>query len=131
MTSTFSGTTKFHMCKIAKNLEILFRLGRYLNLRMLRNLYYTLINPHLHYGLMSWGITYKTKLNQISSKHNKCIRYIFFANRQEDPDPYYKFLGILKLENLIKLNIASFANQIRNKDSDTNQLFSEFLNLRL
>ena len=76
---------------------------------------------------MSLGITYKTKLNQLESKLNKCIRYIFFANRQEDLGPYYKLLGILKFENLIKLRIAAFVNQIRNKDNDTPELFSAFL----
>jgi hypothetical protein len=60
--------------KIAKNIGILFQLRRYLNIHMLTNLYYTLIYPYLSYGLMSWGTTYKSKLNQLSSKLNKCVK---------------------------------------------------------
>jgi hypothetical protein len=85
--------------KIAKNIGILFKLRRYLNIHMLTNLYYTLIYPYLSYGLMSWGTTYKSKLNQLSSKLNKCVKCIFFTNRRENPSPYYKLLGILKLDN--------------------------------
>jgi hypothetical protein len=104
----------------------LYRLRRYLKLSMLSNLYYTLFYPYLIYGLMSWGTTYKTNLNQLSSKLNKCIRCIFFASLREDLSPYFKLLGILKLENLVKLKITTFLSQIRNKDNDTPDLFSDF-----
>ena len=63
--------------KIAKNTGILFKLRHLLNLRMLTNLYYTLIYPYLNFGLMSWGITYKTRLEKISITFNKCVRYIY------------------------------------------------------
>ena len=60
--------------KIAKNLGILFKLRHHLNLRILINLYYTLIYPYLNIGLMSWGVTYKTRLEQTSIIVNKCVR---------------------------------------------------------
>ena len=101
--------------KIAKNIGILFQLRRYLNIHMLTNLYYTLIYPYLSYGLISWGTTYKSKFYQLSSKLNKCVKCIFFANRHENPSPYYKLLGILKLDNLIKFKTAIFVSQIRNR----------------
>ena len=95
---------------------------------MLTNLYYTLIYPYLSYGLMSWGTTYKSKLNQLSSKLNKCVKgCIFFANRRENPSPYYKLLGILKLDNLIKFKTATFVSQIRNRGNEIPELFSELL----
>ena len=113
--------------KIVKNIGILFQLRRYLNIHMLTNLYYTLIYPYLSYGLMSWGTTYKSKLNQFSSKLNKCVKCIFFANRRENPSPYYKLLGILKLDNLIKFKAATFVSQIRNRGNEIPELFSELL----
>ena len=65
--------------KIAQNLGILFKLRHLLNLRMLTNLYYTLIYPYLSFGLMSWGVTYKTRLEKISIIVNKRVRYVFFC----------------------------------------------------
>ena len=40
--------------KISKNLGILFRLCHFLNLNTLKQIYYSLIYPYLHYGIMSW-----------------------------------------------------------------------------
>ena len=109
--------------KIAKNVGILFRLRYHLNMQMLTNLYYM----NLNYGLMSWGTTFKTKLKWLSSKVNKCITCIFFANGCEDPSPFYKLLGILKFDNLIKLKTASFISQLRSRDNEIPELFSELL----
>ena len=64
--------------KLTKNLGILNQLRNYLNLKMLRQLYYTLIYPYLNYGAMCWGNNYQTNLNKICTKQNKCIRSIFF-----------------------------------------------------
>ena len=58
--------------KIARNTGILSRLRYYVDLRMLKQLYYTLIYPYLNYGLMSWGNTYSTRLMKLRSRQNKC-----------------------------------------------------------
>ena len=94
---------------------------------MLTNLYYTLVYPYLCYGLMRRGTTYKSKLNQLSSKLNKCVKCIFFANRRENPSPYYKLLGILMQDNLIKFKTATFMSQIRNRGNEIPELFSALL----
>ena len=44
--------------KISKNTGILNKLRYYVNLQMLKQLYYSLIYPYLNYGIMSWGNTY-------------------------------------------------------------------------
>ena len=56
-----------------------------------------------------------------------CVRCIFFAYRQENLGPFFKLLWILKLENLVKLKIATFISQIRNKGNNIPHLFSELL----
>ena len=59
-----------------------------------------------------------------------CVRCIFFvAHRQENLGPFFKLLRILKLENLVKLKIATFTfiSQIRNKGNNIPHLFSELL----
>jgi len=67
--------------KLTKNLGILNQLRNYLNLKMLRQLYYTLIYPYLNNGAMCWGNNYQTNLNKICTKQNKCIQSIFFAKK--------------------------------------------------
>ena len=64
--------------KISKNTGILNKLGYYVNLQMLKQLYYSLIYPYLNYKIMSWGNTYTTHLSKIRTAENKCVRNIFF-----------------------------------------------------
>ena len=98
--------------KLAKNSSIIYKLRRYLNLHTLKQVYYTLIYPFLTYGLTSWGNTYKTTYAKIITKQNKCVRAMFFANRRENPDPYYGILDLLKFENIFKLKIVEFTKKI-------------------
>ena len=95
--------------KIAKNIGIIYKLRHYLDLKMLKQLYYTLIYPYFTYGVMSWGNTYKSSLTKISTKQNKCLRNMFFAYSRESATPYYNLMEILKFENIFKLKIAEFS----------------------
>ena len=70
--------------KINKNYGIINKLRYYVDLKMLKQLYFTLIYPYLNYGIMSWGNTYASKLTKICTKQNKCIRSIFFARSREN-----------------------------------------------
>ena len=63
--------------KISKNLGILFRLRHFLTLNTLKQIYYSLIYPYLHYGIMSWGNTYPSRLTKAQTKQNNCILHIF------------------------------------------------------
>ena len=54
--------------------------------------------------------------------------FFFLAYRQENLFPYFELFRILKLENLVKLKIATFISQIRNKQATIlNTQFSELL----
>ena len=92
---------------------------------MLKQLYYNLIYPYLTYGIMSWGITYSTNLTEIRTKQNKCIRSIFFANRMESATIYYKRLGILNFDSIIKFKIVTFAKKLSNDPTKYPHIFHE------
>ena len=53
--------------------------------------------------------------------------YFFLAYREENLFLYFKLFRVLKLENLVKLKIATFISQIRNKGNNIPHLFSELL----
>jgi hypothetical protein len=61
---------------------------------------------------MSCGSAYTTNLTKIRTKQNKCIRSIFFANHMESAITYYKLLGILHFDNIVKFKIATFAKKL-------------------
>ena len=61
--------------KISENLRILFRLHRFLTLNTLKQIYYSLIYPCLHYGIISWGNTYLSRLTKVQTKQHKINVY--------------------------------------------------------
>ena len=96
---------------------------------MLKQLYYTLIYPYLNYGLASWGAAYKTRLNKICTKQNRCIRSMFFAHGREHVNSYYNLLGILKLENISRLKVSLFPYKLKNDKSNTPPVLLNILKL--
>ena len=115
--------------KINKNYGIINKLRYYVDLKMLKQLYFTLIYPYLNYGIMSWGNTYASKLTKICTKQNKCIRSIFFARSRENASIYYKLLGILKFDNIFKLRIATLSYIIAHKKKAVPSIFLDFLTM--
>ena len=113
--------------KMAKNIGIIKKLRYYINLKMLKQLYYNLIYPFLTYAILSWGNTYKTRLTKIVTKQNKVVRQIFFANSRENANPLYKILDILKFENILKHKIGCFTFKILNKSSSVPKPFTNYL----
>jgi hypothetical protein len=59
---TWDYQIKYVNSKLAKNIGIINKLRYYVDLKTLKQLYYSLIYPYINYGLMSWGNTYISKL---------------------------------------------------------------------
>ena len=94
--------------KLAKNIDVLYKIRKYVDLNVLKQLYYTLVYPYLNYGIMSWGSVCRTRLKKVLelTKQNQCVRYMFFAHRTESAKIYHALLEILELNNIYKLRIA-------------------------
>ena len=113
--------------KISKNLGIFYKLRNYLNVYILKQLYYTLIYPYLSYGSMSWGSNYSSNLKKLTVKQNNCVRSIFFVNNRQSASPYYQLLEILKFENIVKLKTAILTHKLFVNPSSVPSLFHNFL----
>ena len=60
--------------KLAKNLGILSKLRYYIDLNILKQIYYALIYPYLSYGILAWGYASKTRLDcLVRIKHNRLV----------------------------------------------------------
>ena len=70
--------------KLAKNIGILYKVRKYVDLNVIKQLYYTLVYPYLNYGIMSWGNACKTRLKWVLTKQNQCVQCMFFAHRTEN-----------------------------------------------
>ena len=72
-------------------------------------LYYTLINPHLLYGNLLWGSTYKSHLHKLEVQQKKAIRVVTHSKYNEHTSPLFKNLNILKLKDIHEIELAKFA----------------------
>ena len=106
---------------------ILFRLRHFLTLNTLKQICYSLIYPYLHYGIMSWGNTYPSRLTKVQTRQNKCIPCIFFSHNRESGALYLKLLHILNIDSIFKLKISLFAHKISRNEANIPEVFQNYL----
>ena len=62
------------VAKISRSFGILYKIKNFLPTSTLLCVYYSLVHTHLSYGIITWGSTYKSHLEKLSSHQNKAIR---------------------------------------------------------
>ena len=86
--------------KISKTVGLIARLRYFVPFRILKNVYQSLIVPYLTYGLVVWGNARKTYLNKILALQKRCIRLMYFVDRNEHAVPLFINANILSLNFL-------------------------------
>ena len=112
---------KEHICnvtkKISRSVGIICKLRLCMNRSLLRTLYYTLVYSHLNYGIHVWGSACNTDLEKILLLQKKAVRAMTgnkWYQKHSDPgplassNPLFNSLGILKIDDIYRLNIAKF-----------------------
>ena len=92
--------------KLSSGLYAINSAKHILSPKHLKSLYYTLIHPHLTYGLLLWGSTYKTLLKKLQTLQNKSVRSITKSKYNASTGPIYENLGILQISKLYQLEAA-------------------------
>jgi len=102
---------KYIKNKLSSGLYALNTSKRLLEREHLIKLYYTLINPHLNYGVTLWGSSKKSDIKQLYIMQNKAIRAITLTRYNESVSHKYKQLGIMQLDNLYIFQITKYMFQ--------------------
>ena len=97
--------------KLSKTVGILSKVRHFVNKHILVMLYYSLIYPFLTYGVHVWGLTFPSFLTQLFIIQKKAIRIISFSEPKSHSEPLFKSLNLLKLNDVIELQILSFVYQ--------------------
>jgi hypothetical protein len=71
-------------------------LNNYAPIRILATLYYSMVYPYLTYGITLWGATFRHMRAIVGAQYNTHTNNIFHQ------------LGILKLDDIYKLNVGKF-----------------------
>ena len=69
------------------------------------------------YGSQVWGQNIDTHTEKVFKLQNRAIRTISFSDFHADPNPVYKNLKILKLEDLVTLQNVLFVHDYLKKNT--------------
>jgi len=82
---TWANHIKIIANKIAKNVGIIRKISHLLSTKILKSLYYTMINPYLTYGNIVWASNYVSSTHCLTLLQKRAISHI----RGQIQCPYY------------------------------------------
>ena len=86
-----------------------------MNNHTLISVYYALVHSYLRYGIISWGNAKSTVLQPLISLANRAVRIMTFAPFGNiDVTSIYKYLNILEIPQLFKLETGKFIYKSQN-----------------
>lgn len=108
---------KYHITnlnnKVSSSLFIINQAKNSLPLPCLKTLYFTLIHPHLSYGLLAWGNACTSYLQKTFVLQKRAIRHITRSAYNSHSEPLFKQLNILKLRDLYEYEVTVFMQKYR------------------
>ena len=99
---------------IARNVGVISKLKYILPQPILKTLYQSLIVPHLSYCSIIWSGTSNKNLNRLFILQKRAIRHIAKADSHDHTSPLFRILNLLKLKDLLRVNVACFAHKVLN-----------------
>ena len=93
---------------------------------MFLSLYYTLEEPFLNHWVIVWGDSYQSTVQPLFKLQKKAIKIITFSSFTERSSPLFQDLNVIKLSDIINLQLAVFVNNFHNRFLSS--VFDTFLN---
>ncbi len=94
--------------KISRALFSLKQVKHVLPKRCMKTLYYSLIHPHLSYGILAWGNSTQSALRQTTLLQKRAIRLINNAKYNSHTDPLFRGSRVMKLIDLLEYQASLF-----------------------
>ena len=108
--ATLSGNTHCSILinKLIRANGMLTKVRHFVPITELSSIYHAIFSSHMIYGSQVWGQTINTHTEKVFKLQNRALRTITFSDFQADPNPIYKSLKILKLDDLVTLQNVLF-----------------------
>ena len=103
-----------HICsKVSKSIGIIFRIRSLVPKSLLRNIYFSIVQPYFLYCLPAFASTYLIHLDPLIKLQKRAIRAMSVAGFLDHTEPLFFQYKILKLNDQFKLSLAChlFNNQ--------------------
>ena len=97
-----------------------------MDVKIIKTLYYSLVYPHLIYGIEVWGSADETHLNKLLILQKKIVRLICYSDvRHADysfspSNPLFYKLELHKIYDIFKINLSKFIFKCLNKMTPVN-----------
>ena len=91
------------------------KLRHFVPTRTLKVVHFSMFNSVLQYSLLNWGRVCKSHLQKSSILQNKIIRACLLCSRRDSMALLHSKFGVLKLEDMINMEIAKFMFKFYNK----------------
>ena len=101
--------------KLARTCYIFYKLKNYVNENTLKMVYYSLVYPHLQYGITSWGKAAGYLIKKIITMQKSIVKIICRKGKREPSTPLFFRLGMLKLEDVYKLQLSKLVHKYKNE----------------
>ena len=108
--------------KISRAIGIMYKLRTFLPLKVMQNVYYSLIYSHIIYAIEVWGSAFKTELDKILILQKRVMRLMTYNDvfptipgPLRPMDPIFVKLISLKVEDIYKYQVAKFVFKCLNQ----------------
>ena len=109
---------KYHIdyisSKVSKGIGMIARLRHLVPFATLLNIYRSLIEPYISYGLIAWGQAANIHLNKILILQKRALRLMYFADSKAHSAPLFVHSRILPVTMLYYLLVSSMMHDINN-----------------
>ena len=110
---------KYHILsvskKISRSIGVMYRIRKYVNIAILKSIYYSLIYSHIVYAIQVWGSASNTELDNILILQKKAVRMMVYKDQYPQipgplnpSNPIFLELGILKIQDVFKFQVIRF-----------------------
>ena len=110
---------KIHIDMLTRKLSnvcgVIYKLRHYVPFSALKLVYYAMFHSHLQYSLIHWGRAYKSHCHNLVILQNKILRASLFLPMHHPTNLLYTKFGVLKLDDMIKMELAKFMFKFNNK----------------
>ena len=98
-----------HICnKVSKSIGIIYRIRSLVPQSLLRNIYFSIVQPYFLYCLPVFAATYHVHLDPLVKLQKRAIRAISLAGYIDHTDPLFHRCKILKLDDQFKHSLACY-----------------------
>ena len=112
--------------KISRAIGLLYKIRHFVDFKIMKTLYYSLIYPYLLYAIEIWGSAGITTLNRLLFLQKRIVRLLSYSHvRRTDfsfppSNPLFFKEQLLKVHDIFKMTITKFIYNCLNKTSPVN-----------